>query len=164
MNIFLQKRYRSHDDYTELGKRLYDYKFNLNNNMDISLIAIWSLVGWRNAWGNHVDEGGGNFINRESAIKHFNRDRRAGSSWYITMNTGFLIKDNDDIFLIYKMTTDDNYNQYIKKFIGKKKAKDMLIDILKNYNLDYHKLEDCNNPLFLNENNIDSIAQMRALN
>lgn len=76
MNYFAQKRYWSSNDYTELGERLYNDKFYLNNNMDISLIAIWSLNGWRNAWGNHVDEGGGNFINRRNAIKHFDRDRR----------------------------------------------------------------------------------------
>jgi hypothetical protein len=163
LNIFAKKRYWPRNDYAELGERLDDYKFNLDNNMDISLIAIWSLNGWRNAWGNHVDEGGGYFINRQNAIKHFDKDRRAGSSWHITMYAGFLIKENNDTFLIYKMI-DDEYNQYIKKFIGKKKINDMLIEILKNYDLNYYKLEDSNNPIFLNENNINSIGEMRSLN
>ena len=132
--------------------------------MDISLITIWSLNGWRNAWGNRIDEGGGCFINRQNAIKHFERDRRAGSSWDITMHAGFLIKENNDIFLVYKMVRDDDYNQYIKKFIGSKKTKDMLVDILKDDNLNYYKLEGYHNPLFLNEKNIADIGHIRYLN
>lgn len=156
------KRYHSYDDSTEMGEYLSSYTPNLNN-AEISIVAIWTLNGSRNAWGNYVNEGGGHFLNNGSALKHFNKYRRSGSSWNLIMHAGFLIKETNDTFLVCSFY-DVEYNKYIKDFIGKKKVNEMLMEVLDNKSLRYYKVVNYNNSLFLDDKNIGNIGVKRDLN
>ena len=157
--------YQSND--FEYEEYLYQYKFNLQKNMHVKLIAIWSLGGWRHAWGNHVSEGGGKYLYKENALKYFNKRRRAGSSWYLTMNVGFLIKDNNNIYVTScYYSKKDICTEIVKDFIDQKTSFEIFEDILKlnDNNLRFYKIKNYDNLFFLNKSNIDDLDKMRQIN
>lgn len=90
--------FKRHDD-SSLGDKKYDFSIDLVNSV-IEPVLVWEARGWRNAWGNTIEDGKGFFLNQLNAISFSNKNKRKGSSWYIYSNIAFLVKKDNHTYLL----------------------------------------------------------------